>query len=184
MAQRHLLLKAAKNINVAGEPKIGGEVLGHLITDVDPRTLAGMITYRHVTIEDRGDVDDDSLPEGQELSVDEADEAEPDADSSASDAVDEGRDGEAGEGASAPSPAEPDQKVADQDKGVVSQFMAAGIPENTAEALAEASRHDDVPDRDLLVTLDGVRQWVAKGHDLVELPKIGMIRKAEIEKIL
>jgi hypothetical protein len=166
---KHLLIRPKNELQIDGVVRTPNDSVAHIITDVDIFTLASMITFGRVLIDVRDDdTDDAELPEptGSQIGGEEP--------VAAADAV-----------APVPSAAETETNDGSDQLDLVAYYVESGISEAVAEALAEVVfEPNDVPDRDQLRTVEGIREWAEKHKDLTALPKIGKTRAADILKAI
>jgi hypothetical protein len=174
--KRHLFIRPKSPIQVDGIIRSGDDIIAHIITDVDVQSLASMILFGKVIVTeaeqvsqpepDAGDGEGSSESEFPGSTTD-----EPDAGPSLQ-----------------PVPQQPappsEENTETQAEKLVAYYVLSGINESAAEALAKAVATEGVKDREMLRTIEGIRQWVANGNDLSDLPDIGRIRKAAIEKAI
>ena len=169
MASKHYIVRPKSAIQIEGEIKTPDDQVAHIITDIDLYTLCSSIVYQKFDCQEIDDSESETVPDGADVDGVDAGEGEP----------------------LAPSPANsPTEAVKTDDPGqddqleLLAYYMEQGLSETIAEALMEATLDDEVKDRELLKTMDGIREWIAKHKDLTDLPKVGKTRSEEILKIL
>lgn len=183
MAKKHYIVRPKSAIQIEGEIKTPDDQVAHIITDIDLYTLCSSIVYQRFDCE--------------ELVQVEQEESEPVADALVG--VDQ-----AGTDAADSVPAETSPSVETQPVQVppvesvksesdtldeiaklITYYQSIGIREATAESLADAVYGDeDVPDRELLKTASGIKEWIGIHKDLVILPRIGKTRAEEIQQAI
>lgn len=172
MAKKHYIVRPKSAIQIDGEVKTPDDQVAHIITDIDLYTLCSSIIY------DRFECD--QLTEGVE-------ESEPEPVADALVGVDQAG-ADAAESAPANSSTVEVEKVEesgqDDQLELIAYWIEQGMTETIAEALAEAVQDESVKDRELIKTVDGLREWIAKHKDLTDLPKIGKTRSEEITRVL
>lgn len=172
MAKKHYIVRPKSAIQIEGEVKTPDDQVAHIITDIDLYTLCSSIVYQKFELQEIAEGDSetetafDADPVGTSAGTDDANTEVPAVSTDAS-TVD------SGEGSNQ-----------DDQLELIAYFMENGLSETIAEALMEATLDEEVKDRELLKTMDGIREWITKHKDLTDLPKIGKTRSEEIQKVL
>lgn len=167
---KHYIVRPKSAVQIDGEIKTPDDQVAHIITDIDLYTLCSSIVYQKFDCQE--------LADGDEPEFD----IPPD--------VSEGGSlvGDVESNSSSPTDTSPVVQVVESNQDdqleLIAYYMENGLSETIAEALMEATLSEEVQDRELLKTMDGIREWIAKHKDLTELPKIGKTRSEEIQKVL
>lgn len=188
MGKKHYLVRVKVPTQIDGRIRTAedADALAHIVTDVNLHTLATMIRYSQVTLEATGQDREEDIPE-----VDDSEAGEVETEADRTDEVDDQSQDESTESASGDD-GDPEGEDEEGPSPAVVElrdyYVSKGLAESVAEALAEvgAGESDEaskVPDRDLLKTVEGIAQWIEKGHELKSLPKIGRIRADAIAKM-
>lgn len=174
MAKKHYIVRPKSAIQIDGEMKTPDDQVAHIITDIDLYTLCSSIIYQRFEC--------DELNDGE---VTEEPEPEPVADALVG--VDQAG-ADSAESVPANSSAAKVESVEetgqDDQLDLIAYWIEQGMTETIAEALSEATQDESVKDRELIKTVEGLRQWIAKHKDLTDLPKIGKTRSEEILRVL
>lgn len=179
MENKHLIIRAKSPVQIDGVIREGDDILAHVITSVDLQTLVSMVRYKQVSISE----------------VKAVSQSDPEAGSGEGSGETDSPGSTTGEAGAGPSlslvpevpEVEPEQKTEQPQSNAsdqVAYYVANGIQEQAAEALAAAVNNKSTKDYELLKTIEGIRRWVANGNDLIDLPDIGRLRKASIEKAI
>lgn len=182
-----IALYPVKPIRIDGVIRGADQPIAMIESDVDVHTLSSMIRYGHVEVQEvpalkRGE---SVAPEEDGSSVGGSADPASDADSASSDAGQQSPETpDPGQTEDDSEPTPPSEPTADAD--LVAYWMNVGLKDSIAEAMAEASADPEVEDRELLKTVEGVREWLSKDsdRDLESLPKIGRVRAEAIRKLL
>lgn len=167
---KHYIVRPKSAVQIDGEIKTPDDQVAHIITDIDLYTLCSSIVYQKFDCQELADGDEPEF----DISTD----------------VSEGGSlvGDVEAISSSPTDTSPAVEVVESNQDdqleLIAYYMENGLSETIAEALMEATLSEEVQDRELLKTMDGIREWIAKHKDLTDLPKIGKTRSEEIQKVL
>ena len=187
MSRKHTIVRAARDMRIEGINYEPGDCIGHLLSEVAPETLGGMLARN------RGMISLETRDSEEELE-DESEESQEESGELREASGEEGQE-ESGEktqdagGESQEASGDDRQEPSDPPLAVDASLTTSGLSDGVVRALSvtavgDLPAEDLVPDHTWLATTEGIAKWHAKHGDLTQIFDIGKNRAKEIASVL